>query len=496
MKNLKIIGIIGFLLQLIFSVVTAVYIIKLDVLTPFYVFWVVFVLTLLLIISGIFVIARSRARVVIGMLFSLFMTVVLAVVSLKFIIPGYNVIDWITKPSQSYKTRYHIVVKADDSAKTVEDIKNDKLGVENSHDFDAMKKALDDLAARLNHTLNVIAYDDYGSMWNAFMEMDETRAILIEANFYNMRRDFYEDNGDNIENYVRILDDIDIEMSTGDLENIQSKPTPAGPLTERPFVIYISGIDVSGSINQVSRSDVNIVMAVNPNTHKILLVTVPRDTYVPFPGVTSGEYDKLTHAGIYGNNDCSVSIATLEQHIYTGIHIDHWIRVNFTSLEKIVDALGGIEAYSEYSYTSYFTGEPVYFSKGMNYMDGWKALVFCRERKSIPGEEPQRGRNQLEVVKGIFNKATSPAIINGYNEILDEIKQNVVTDMSMDDITNLIKKQISENASWTFETTSIDVEYTYEYCYSMRGQKLSVAIMDESSRQEAVNKINAVLNGR
>ena len=170
-------------------------------------------------------------------------------------------------------------------------------------------------------------------------------------------------------------------------------------------------------------------------------------------------------------------------------------RVNFTSLEKIVDALGGIEAYSEYSYTSYFTGEKVYFQKGMNYMDGWKALVFCRERKSIPGEEQQRGRNQLEVVKGIFNKATSPSIIVNYNNVLNEVKNNIVTDISTDEITNLVKMQIDTNASWSFETVSVEVEYVYDYCYSIPSRELCVGLMKEASRQEAINKINAVMNG-
>ncbi len=498
MKNIKITGIIGFLLQLIFSITAVVCIIKTDILRSVYIFFVVLILLLLLIISAVLVISRSRPLVAVGMVFSLLMSVVLAVLSFKYVNPFNRGIDKVTTPGSTYIVKYHVVVKLDDSAEKIEDIANDKIGVENNHDFDAIKKAMDGLAARLSHTINIVAYDSYDDMWNAFMNSDETRAILMDTNFFGMRRDFYADNGDNIDNYVRILDDIDVEI------NIETDPgqdsgqtgaTPNGPLTERPFVLYISGIDVSGSINQKSRSDVNIVMAVNPNTHKILLVTIPRDAYVQFPGVTGDAYDKLTHAGIYGNNDCSVSIATLEQNVYKGIHIDHWIRVNFTSLEKIVDALGGIEAYSKYSYTSYFTGEPVYFSEGMNYMDGWKALVFCRERKSIPGEEPQRGRNQLEVIKGIFNKATSPSIILSYNDVLDQITQNVVTDMSRDDITNLIKRQIDERASWSFETASVEVEYVYDYCYSYGSHKLCVGLIDEESRQDAVNKINAVLNG-
>ena len=499
MKNLKITGIIGFIFQLIFSVVTVVFVIKLNMLPAFYIFWIVFILTLLLLTSGIFIIARSRLRVIMGMVFAFLMSIVLAVVSIKYLIPAIGLFDNITNPSTTYKTTYHVLVKKEDRAQKIEDIKDYKIGVEKSHDFDAMKKALDNLAAQFDHTLNVIAYDDYNSMWSAFLNNSETGTILMDTSFYNIYANSYQEQEDNIENYVRILGDIEVEMKKSYANN-SADVTPQGKLTERPFILYLSGIDVSGSINTRSRSDVNIVMVVNPKTHKILLVTVPRDTYVPFPqargfGGTNGQCDKLTHAAIYGDNDCAVSIATLEQNVYTGIHIDHWIRVNFTSLEKIVDALGGIEAYSEYSYTSYFTGEKVYFQKGMNYMDGWKALVFCRERKSIPGEEQQRGRNQLEVVKGIFNKATSPSIIVNYNNVLNEVKNNIVTDISTDEITSLVKMQIDTNASWSFETVSVEVEYVYDYCYSIPSRELCVGLMKEASRQEAINKINAVMNG-
>lgn len=501
MKNLKITGIVGFLFQLIFSVVTVVLLVKIDMLPAFYIFWIVFILTLLLLISAIFVIARSKLRVGIGMVFAFLMSIVLCVVSVKYLAPGVGFIDRITRRTTTYKTTYHVIVKKDDPAQKIEDIKEYKIGVEKSHDFDAMKKALDNLAATFDHTLDVIAYDDYNAMWEAFLHGSETGAILMDTSFYMIYENSYQEQGDAITNYVRLLGDFEVEMTRStDQQGSSSNATPKGELTERPFILYISGIDVSGSINTRSRSDVNIIMAVNPGTKKILLVTVPRDTFVPFPqtagfGGTNGRGDKLTHAAIYGQNDCAVSIATLEQNIYTGIHIDHWIRVNFTSLKKIVDALGGIEAYSEYTYTSTFSGEKVYFQKGMNYMNGNKALIFCRERKTIPGEEQQRGRNQLEVIKGIFNKATSPSIIVNYNNVLNEVQSGILTDMTQEDITNLIKMQLNDNASWSFETASIAVDYTYEYCYSISSQKLCVGIMNESSRQEAINKINAIMNG-
>lgn len=496
MKKLKIIGLIGVLLQLILSVVAVFLVAKLNILPGFYLFMLILVLVLLFMISAIFVIGRSRFRVGIATVFSIIMCVILSLASFKYILPAIGTLDTITTQKQTYLATYYIIIKADDPASKPDDIKEYQIGVEKSHDFEAMKKALDGIAVQFDHVLSVVAYDDYSSMWSAFIDRSETGTILMETNYYSIYKEFYEEQGDNIENYVRLLGEIQVEM---EIQKTEENKKPEGEsekekdVTQEPFVLYISGIDVSGSINQRSRSDVNIIMAVNPETKKITLATVPRDTYVQFPGVTGGAYDKLTHAAIYGKNDCAVSMKTLEQNIYTGIEIDYWARVNFTSLEKIVDALGGIEVHSDYSYTSTFSGDRVWFEKGTNKMNGWKALIFCRERVTVPGGEPQRGKNQLEVIKGIFNKATSPSIIVNYNDVLEEISDCILTDMPMEHITSLIKMQLDDNAKWTFETVSVGVEYVYDYCYSMPGQKLCVGIIDEETRLNAIAKLKEVL---
>lgn len=493
MKNFKRIGLIFALLQLILSIVVVALMIKFDILPSFYIFVIVFVLTLFFLITGLFFISKSRFRVATAAVFSVIMCVILSVASFKYIIPAMNTIEKITTKKQTYLATYHILTKADDAASKPEDIKEYYIGVEKSHDFDAMLKALEKIASKFEHVLNVVPYDDYSAMWTGFVERSETGAILMETNYYNIYREYYEEQGDNIANYVKILGDIQVEMAVENLEEDLPEIETKKEITRDPFVMYISGIDVEGSINQRSRSDVNIIMAVNPNTKKIVLATVPRDAYVKLPGISGDSYDKLTHAAIYGKNDCGVSIETLEQNIYNGINIDYWTKVNFTSLKKIVDALGGIEVYSEYAFTSTFSGKRVSFNKGMNQMDGEKALVFCRERVTVPGEEPQRGRNQLEVIKGIFNKATSPSIISNYNDVLEEIGDCILTSMATEEITSIVKMQLDDGASWSFETVSVGVEYEYNYCYSIPGIKLCVGIVDEASRTAAVEKINEVL---
>lgn len=120
------------------------------------------------------------------------------------------------------------------------------------------------------------------------------------------------------------------------------------------FTILVSGIDIFGSITKRSRSDVNMLLVVNPKRGTVLMVSIPRDTYVPL-SCKDDEMDKLTHSGLYGINCTS---ETIEQ--FLDIEINYYIRLNFTSFINIVDALGGIKIYNETSFTSH---DGMYFPK-------------------------------------------------------------------------------------------------------------------------------------
>ena len=372
----------------------------------------------------------------------------------------------------SYKTdNMIVVVKKDDPAANLLAAKNYRFGVQTAVDKDNNQKMVEDVQKVIGRDMKL---EEYATL------QEEAEALLkgrIDAAIYNEAfNGILEDAIEDYSSEIRILYQYGIDTP------IEPEETDV----EEPFNIYISGIDVSGPITTNSRSDVNIIMTVNPRTKKILLTTTPRDYYVQIPEVSGEQRDKLTHAGIYG---VDVSMNTLEQ-LY-GIDISYYARVNFTSLITIVDALGGITVESQYNFSS---GNYT-FVKGMNELNGKQALAFARNRKSFAEGDMQRGRNQLEVIKGIFNKAISPAILSSYSEILDEIADCVQTNLSYDDITGLVKMQLSDGASWQIDTASIYVDYKYDYCYSMSGQKLCVGVMSEESRLEAIEKIHSVLNG-
>ncbi len=208
-----------------------------------------------------------------------------------------------------------------------------------------------------------------------------------------------------------------------------------------PFNVYISGIDVDGPITTNSRSDVNLIMTVNPQTKKILLTTTPRDYYVTIPEVSGEKRDKLTHAGIYGVDR---SMATLEN-LY-GIDISYYARINFTSLVKIVDALDGVDVDSDYEFTTLHGNYKI--NKGMNHLNGEQALGFARERYSFEDGDNQRGRDQEKVLTAIIHKATTPAILKNANELIAGVSDSVQTNMTSEEMSKFIQMQLDDPSSW------------------------------------------------
>jgi LCP family protein required for cell wall assembly len=162
--------------------------------------------------------------------------------------------------------------------------------------------------------------------------------------------------------------------------------------------VYISGMDTWGHISVASRSDVNILAAVNPQTKQILLVSTPRDYYVPL-SISGGAKDKLTHAGIYG---IDVSEDTMEM-LYD-VDIDYYFKLNFSGFEGLIDAMGGITVWSDYD----FTVDPIkHYVVGENQLTGLEALAFARERHAFAGGDRQRGTNQMNVIQSVIDKMCS-----------------------------------------------------------------------------------------
>lgn len=266
----------------------------------------------------------------------------------------------------------------------------------------------------------------------------------------------------------------------------------ANKITKEPFVVYLSGVDNRGELTENARSDVNILAVVNPVTKQAALINTPRDYYVDLAGTESK--DKLTHAGLYG---VETSMATLGN-LY-GVDVDHYIRINFAGFISIIDAIGGVDVYSDQAFTS--VGSPGYydpttFAEGWNHLDGKSALAFARERHAFKTGDIQRGINQMKVIDAMANKLKSPTLLMSFSKLMDAAADCFVTSFSQEQISALVRMQLGDLASWDIQSYTVTGSGAKSSkCYSAKGQSLYVMKPDENSVNEAKALIATVLGG-
>lgn len=255
-----------------------------------------------------------------------------------------------------------------------------------------------------------------------------------------------------------------------------------------PFTLYICGADLSSgqTITSTGRGDVNILLTVNPNTKKVNLQVIPRDTFVYIP-CRDGR-SKLSYSGWWGG--VQSSIQSIEDKF--GIDINYYAKLNFNGLTDLVDALGGVTVYSHYTYSS----GGFSFVEGENFVDGEKALVFARARKMLPENELSRGYHQMELIKGIFRKFAEDPTYDKAMAILDGLSSNFVTNLPKKDFKkafNLVVSLLPELQNMENHT----IEGTYEWHYDeVRTEYYQYYYYPAEGEVEAVRKrIEKVLTG-
>lgn len=370
-----------------------------------------------------------------------------------------------------------VYVLNDDPAETINDAEDYQFGILASLDRENTDEARESIEETLETELSVTEYESMIDLANALLD-GEIGAILVNSAYINTV-----DEDDSLSDFpddIRVLTSYDIER---ELEIAGDDDDEEDDDILSPFIVYISGNDASGSLKATGRSDVNILMAVNPKTHTVLLVNTPRDYYVELAGI--GAYDKLTHAGIYG---VDVSMNTLGN-LYD-VSVKYYVRMNFTGFVEIVDALGGIMVESEYAFT---VGE-YEFGEGTNYLDGEAALAFARERYSFSSGDRQRGKNQMAVITAVIKKLTSTALLTGYSDIMDAAADSMETNLTQAQIAELVQYQLEYGGSWTVETISADGTGGMTSVYSMPSSNLYVMYPDEDIVAEIKEKLKEVLS--
>lgn len=340
-----------------------------------------------------------------------------------------------------------VVVRKDSPYKNLEDLKYTTFAKEDSKE-PIVLKSVEYFETKLDHKLKIKEYADYTVLGKSLLEGEIEVMILNEA-FRNIIEDDYPDFSEN----TRIID------SFNKATVITRKKKESFNIVEDTFTVMISGIDVYGSISNNARSDVNILATINPQTKQIILLSIPRDYYLPM-GCETGALDKLTHTGIYGI-DCTME--TVGQAF--DVDIDYYARVNFSSLINVVDALGGVTVYADYG----FQMNQYYFSQGENFLNGAQALEFVRDRNHQVDGDLGRGRNQMKVLTAIINKMTSPAIITNFSSILNSLEGSFQTNMTSNEITSLVKMQLKDMSSWDIEQMQVTGTGALDYSYALEG---------------------------
>lgn len=318
----------------------------------------------------------------------------------------------------------------------------------------------------------MMEYDSVTQLVKALRD-GETDAILMNTIFFAALED--------VEGFEEIGKEIRL-VRTFDVETVKDEEPPRAILTDainsgytgNAFTVYICGVDTrSPRFEEKSRSDVNILAAVNPDTHQILLISTPRDYYVEL-SITDGEKDKLTHAGFYGLQVSSDTVGM----IYN-VKPDYYFRVNFFGFKKIIDSLGGVTVYSDNEFTSSSkAGGNYHFRRGDNTLNGEAALAFCRERKAFIDGDRQRGKNQMEVIRAVIRRMMSVNLLTNYTRVLEAVKGSFETSMPYDKISELVRGQLEDAAEWNIVSYGMTGSDAREQTYTLK-QSLYVMIPDE-----------------
>lgn len=496
MKENKVYKVIAILLSIVMIVLMAFFayqLIKMDILPQnlFIPVILIFVLISLILILWINLMAHGVVSKVFAMIFVLLYTVSMGIGNFYV----YKTDGFMQKVTDhkigDVKNTVAIIVMDDSNIKDLSSLKGKKVGRLNNVDKVGTNKLLKSVKKKKGSN-----YFKTKKFDGALSEVEALYNGEIDAMILN---ESYRGNVTSVEEYEHFSTETRVVYSTSYYTTKKNDSLVVSDITKNPFTILISGNDTTGDVSELSRSDVNMLVTINPKTSTILLTSMSRDTYVETvcdaDGDTAcpeGQMDKITHTGIYGLN---TTRQTVEK--FYDLKVNYSFRVNFTSVIDVVDALDGIDLNVEEGeqcdlfWANMKPGLPV----GMHHVDGETALAFARERKAYVDGDYQRVRNQQKVMQAIINRAISSSALVNYTSFINSLESAFETNMTYDEITDLIKYELQAKPDWKFETYQISGLGDELMCASL-GQAASVQVPDLNTVRIAREKIEAVMNGK
>lgn len=492
-KVYKVIAILLSIVMIVLMVFFAYQLIKMDILPQnlFIPVILIFVLISLILILWINLMAHGVVSKVFAMIFVLLYTVSMGIGNFYV----YKTDGFMQKVTDhkigDVKNTVSIIVMDDSNIKDLSSLKGKKVGRLNNVDKVGTNKLLKSVKKKKGSN-----YFKTKKFDGALSEVEALYNGEIDAMILN---ESYRGNVTSVEEYEHFSTETRVVYSTSYYTTKKNDSLVVSDITKNPFTILISGNDTTGDVSELSRSDVNMLVTINPKTSTILLTSMSRDTYVETvcdaDGDTAcpeGQMDKITHTGIYGLN---TTRQTVEK--FYDLKVNYSFRVNFTSVIDVVDALDGIDLNVEEGeqcdlfWANMKPGLPV----GMHHVDGETALAFARERKAYVDGDYQRVRNQQKVMQAIINRAISSSALVNYTSFINSLESAFETNMTYDEITDLIKYELQAKPDWKFETYQISGLGDELMCASL-GQAASVQVPDLNTVRIAREKIEAVMNGK
>lgn len=476
------IGSVLVLIQLVLTVLFLLKMFKLDILPFKYLFMINIILILLVLYDFTSQFTKSH---ILGKLISVMLSCLILFTYL-FAAKFDSVLDKLGAANVEIDI-VDVCVLSNDKAQNLNDAANYKFAINSTASNANINTSIESISSETGKTIKPTEYTNWSNLVNALYDNKNVQAIVINHSMMSIISQEFPD----FEDSIKIIKTYEYKEKVElDASNVNVK--------RDPFIIYVSGISSDDGedtkLASKALSDVNILAVINPETKQVLLVTTPRDSYIKISnssGVTG--YDKLAHAGSYGVDK---SIEALEN-LY-GINIDYYVKINFAGSQAVIDALGGITIESEIEFTNGWEAAPVsyHFVQGANECDGEKAIAFARERKAFAAGDFQRGRNQTAVIKGIIQKATSPAILTRYSAVMDTVSDMFLTNIPSSAISDLVKLQLSNSTPWNIQTYSISGktdEYRHLEVSNVYGA--SIVLPYEEDISTATKLMNKVIAG-
>lgn len=354
-------------------------------------------------------------------------------------------------------------------------------------------KKLDNDTAQYNDYIKMI-----GDLYNGNIE-----AIFVPGNYVTLFKN--EEGFGNIASDTKIIYEYSEKRQNEDLNLVSDKDF------NEPLTFLFLGVDSEGdglNANAAFNGDTLMLMSFNPKTLDAILLSIPRDTYVPI-ACNHDNYAKINSSAAYGT---SCVISTINNLL--GINIDYYVKINFKGVVDLVEAVGGVEVNVEapsYMADKYggkvceqnsdrkFGDKLVCMNPGMQTLNGEQALAYARCRHMYIGSDLDRVKHQQQVVEALANKAMHFSSIKEFQNILNAVSKNIATNMDTDTILsgynvakNVLGNKLSGKDSINIEKATLET-YSLNVYVPSQGRNTSAQGYYKDSLLDIQKSFNVIL---